>query len=323
MGNSRPDLEKLVRDVTGCRAAHARERVQSLWRGYGEIRRFTLEGGPAPRVVVKHVAPPRLAAASAEQARSHARKLRSYEVECAFYLAYAARCTRVCRVPRAYHAAPRGDGFLFVLEDLDAAGFPGRRGLLTLDELRRCLAWLAHFHAGFLSVAPDGLWPEGTYWQLDTRPDELARLNDPALGQAAAELDARLRNARFRSLVHGDAKLENFCFGSAGEVAAVDFQYAGGGVGVKDVAYFLASCLDGAACEAHADALLEDYLAMLTEAVRAVDPALDAAALAAEWRALYPLAWADFTRFLLGWAPEEAAAHAYGLRLTREVLAAL
>ena len=57
--------------------------------------------------------------------------------------------------------------------------------------------------------------------------------------------------------------------------------------------------------------------------MRSEHPELDSAALVAEWRGLYPLAWADFTRFLLGWAPGEALAHGYGLRMTRQALAAL
>jgi hypothetical protein len=322
MGNSRPDLAELVRDVTGARAAEARERVQSLWGGYGEIRRFALEGGPAPSVIVKRVEPPRIAGVSGEEARSHARKLRSYEVERAFYLDHAGRSDPSCRVPRVYHAAPTESGSLFVLEDLDAAGFSGRRSWLAPDALRGCLDWLAHFHARFLGVAAGALWSEGTYWHLATRPDELARLSDAALKAAAPRLDARLREARFRTLLHGDAKLENFCFAADGRVAAVDFQYAGGGAGVKDVAYLLFSGLDGAACEAHAAALLDGYFATLDAAVQRLHPALDTRALVAEWRALYPLAWADFMRFLLGWAPGEARAHSFGLRLTREVLAA-
>ena len=52
--------------------------------------------------------------------------------------------------------------------------------------------------------------------------------------------------------MHGDAKLANFLFTSDhSQVAGVDFQYVGGGCGMKDVAYLL-SCLDEDACDTHA-----------------------------------------------------------------------
>lgn len=320
-------LERLVQEATGARAVRTGERVQQLWGGYGEIRRFALEGGDAPSVIVKRVAPPVLATgASGEEKRSHARKLRSYEVEHVFYRDFAARCDERCRVPRLYDArfdllarAPARDGsMLFVLEDLDAAGYARRRNTLSPDELGSCLDWLAHFHARFLAVEPAGLFAEGSYWHLGTRPDELRRLRDSALREAAPALDAQLSKARFRTVIHGDAKVENFCFAARGAVAALDFQYAGGGVGVKDVAYFFASCLDSAGCEKHAPMLLDHYFETLRRAVRVLHPALDACALEAEWRALYPVAWADFMRFLLGWAPGEAREQAYGRRLLQQ-----
>jgi aminoglycoside phosphotransferase (APT) family kinase protein len=147
------------------------------------------------------------------------------------------------------------------------------------------------------------LWKVGSYWHLATRPDEFQALEDREMQRAAAGLDERLNRARFRTLIHGDAKLQNFCFAAdAGAVAAVDFQYVGGGVGVKDVAYFLSSCLSSERLQTEAEAWLEDYLLMLARALqqRAL-PVDQVNALISEWRALYPVACADFYRFLLGW----------------------
>lgn len=117
-----------------------------------------------------------------------------------------------------------------VLEDLDASGYPGRRGDLSPDQVEPCLRWLAAFHATFMGEEPAGLWPVGTYWHLKTRPDELAAVDDPELIRAAPALDHLLNQASHRTVVHGDAKVANFCWSHSGDaVAAVDFQYVGGG----------------------------------------------------------------------------------------------
>ena len=46
-------------------------------------------------------------------------------------------------------------------------------------------------------------------------------------------------------------------------------------------------------------------------------------ALEDDWRALYPIAWTDFYRFLQGWSPGHWKLHRYSERLAREVLEAL
>ena len=216
-----------------------------------------------------------------------------------------------------------------VLEDLDASGFAGRRTGVSLDlestvELDACLSWLATFHATFMGTRPEGLWDTGTYWHLATRPDEFDALEDGPLKAAAMVIDRRLATSPFLTFVHGDAKLANFCFAADGRrAAAVDFQYVGGGCGMKDVAYLISSCLDEDDSERMAPDLLDRYFALLGEALARAAKALDFAALEEDWRALYPVARTDFYRFLQGWSPGHWKLHRYSERLAREVLEAL
>jgi len=135
-------------------------------------------------------------------------------------------------------------------------------------------------------------------------------------------LDQLLCNARFKSLVHGDAKLANFCFANDGQqVAAVDFQYVGGGCGIKDVAYFIGSAFAASQCEQFETELLDIYFTELLSSCTL--GAADAAALEREWRELYAVAWTDFHRFLLGWMPAHPKVNSYSERLCRETLARL
>nr|HEX4313850.1 hypothetical protein [Kofleriaceae bacterium] len=247
-------------DVMHARGVRRRERLQRLWGGHGELVRVTLDGGDTPTVILKVIAPP------GDDSIASTRKRRSYDVEEQFYRRYAPRCDGVAQM---FASRRVGQGWWLALEDLGGGAMP----------LDRCLAWLARFHARFLGDPGDGLWPEGTYWHLATRLDELAI--DPA---RASALDRALASAAFQTLLHGDAKDDNFL--AAG---AVDFQYAGRGCGMKDVAYLL---------HGRSDAHLERYFQHL-RAAAASD--VDVDALEREWRALYPVAQQDFARFLAGW----------------------
>lgn len=286
------DLEWIA-NALGARRARKRERIQSLWSGYGELFRVELDGGPHRTAVVKWVRPP----ASASSDVGNARKLRSYTVERAFYESYAPRCDETCRVAAllASRIGERGEQ-MFVLEDLDAAGFDGRTDEGSDAQLDRALAWLGSFHARFLGDAATGLWPTGTYWHLETRRDELAAIADRELRDAAESLAARLGGARFQTIVHGDAKDANFCFGAAG-VAAVDFQYPGRAPGIVDVAYLLYGRADEPS-DSIDHRRLDRYFAHLRSALGDGADAIEA-----EWRALYVAARLDFCRFLAGWRP--------------------
>jgi hypothetical protein len=316
----------LILRATRARSVALGERLQSLWSGYGEIRRATLISEVATPVIVKYVVPPAADQGrhDAAQARSHQRKLRSYQVERAFYENYAARANDACRLPAPLQVSAENGRLLFILEDLDAAGFELRKNRISSLEVQAGLRWLAAFHATFLNQAPEHLWKVGSYWHLATRSDELSALTDAGLRRAAPRIDERLNRARFRTFVHGDAKLQNFCLSkSKPAVAAVDFQYVGGGVGVKDVAYFLSSCLTDSELERAAQSYVDDYFRELESALQARAPfalPIDFSALEAEWRTLYPFACADFYRFLLGWAPSSTGRERYLASVTRAVL---
>ncbi len=295
------------------------EPVQSLWSGYGEIVRVHLSNASAASVIVKWVEPPH----NMHHPRgwsgkaSHNRKLKSYRVEQCFYSDWIPSYTASHRTAQCHVAEPTEHGWRFLLEDLDAAGYARRCMSLNSSQLDNCLRWLASFHAHFLNHKPTGLWKVGTYWHLATRKRELKALKDPQLRAAAQTLDATLNNCRFRTLVHGDAKVANFCFGQ-NDVAAVDFQYVGGGCGIKDVAYLLSSCLTDGECETQAPQHLDTYFRYLHHHFAAD---VDGQAVEQEWRSLYPAAWADFHRFLAGWAPDHWKIHRYTRRMTAVALA--
>ncbi len=328
------ELDDYLLSVTGATSIAGSERIQTLWSGYGEIVRVALSGRQAaaePTVIAKHV---QLGELAAQHPRgwntdlSHQRKVQSYHVETAWYRDWTEKCPDECRVPRYLGDRVSDDCLFLVIEDLCAAGYSETRSRVDGGELLACLRWLASFHARFLGAEPDGLWPQGTYWHLDTRPDEWRVLadGDPIKAKAKA-IDERLRMARYQTLVHGDAKLANFCFTPRGaeevQVAAVDFQYVGRGCGIRDVAYFIGSCLDETQCSAQEEALLAGYFEALRAEVPRWWPDTDLDALEREWRQLYPYAWSDFTRFLKGWCPDHWKIHQYSEGLLACVLGEL
>lgn len=342
------ELKQTVCEITGSPTCQLGEVIQSLWSGYGVIQRVHLDHQAYPTAIVKHID----LSQSRQNRRgwsgdvSHQRKVKSYEVEKTFYETYAGKAispidvnnvahAEFClesRVPKMLgaHEKPDSAGWLIILEDLDGAGFNLRSSSQESSAesiLHRCLKWLANFHAKFMQCEPVGLWEIGTYWHLATRQEEWRAMEEGPLKRFSSEIDQRLNRAKFQTLVHGDAKLANFCFASTVDnqagglgVAAVDFQYVGGGCGMKDVAYLVSSCLDGTESKSQQDALLDVYFRQLENALAATQPRLNFEALESEWRGLYPCAWADFCRFLAGWSPGHWKLNEYNDKLTQSVL---
>ncbi|MBK3519185.1 oxidoreductase family protein [Carboxylicivirga marina] len=317
-------FKDIILKATGASDLFEIETIQSLWSGYGRIIRVGLEGSSYQSVVIKHVKLPD----DTNHPRgwntdfSHQRKVKSYQVETAWYEFWNQQCDDDCRTPHTLALEHFDEEVLMVMEDLDASGFSARLSSVSWQEIKTCLRWLANFHATFLQQKPENLWEVGTYWHLDTRPDELKVMDDKQLQQAATTIDQTLRNSKFQTLVHGDAKLANFCFSNDGQkVAAVDFQYVGGGCGMKDVAYFTGSCLYEEDCEAMEAQILDFYFSELKKATRKHHPEIIFEEIEKEWRTLYPVAWTDFHRFLKGWSPDHWKINSYSERLAREVVA--
>lgn len=319
-------FQNFVLNSTGATTIHSQEVIQTLWSGYGEIVRVELAGSDLKSVVLKYIVLP----SQADHPRgwntdhSHARKIKSYDVEMHWYRDWSVRCDTVCRVAQCYATMEAQNKRIIILEDLDAVGFPIRRSTLGKTGVKLCLRWLAHFHANFMDAKPEGLWKMGTYWHLATRADEWAAMPESDLKQAAAEIDRILNNCNYQTLLHGDAKVDNFCFSLDSQtVAAVDFQYVGAGCGMKDVIYFLGSCLSEQQCEQWQTTLLKYYFSELKQALVTVNKQVNWEQLETEWIAMFAVAWTDFYRFLVGWMPTHRKINPYSQQLAAEVVANL
>ena len=320
------DVWPTVLNHVGATQASKLQTLQSLWSGYGSIIRVTTNSPAHPALIVKHIRAPETHHPSGtprvsnwQGEASNVRKLRSYQVEANWYQYYAKGCAQHCAVPELLylHEDTQVGYQLIVMSDLDVQ-YPDRYSVLPIEFAILCLQWLARFHAHHLGNAGDGLWPTGCYWHLDTRQDELQAMADGPLREAAQALDQALANCAYKTLVHGDAKVANFCFDSVEpSVAAVDFQYVGVGCGMKDVAYLMGSCLSADQCSEFEDELLQAYFTEMSLLL----PNSTMVPLEAEWRQLYPIAWGDFHRFLEGWMPGHVKIDRYMQRQTLQALA--
>ena len=237
---------------------------------------------------------------------AHQRKVKSYQVEARWYDKYSQSIPHAY-IPQTIAIGSFKEHHYLILEDLGSKGFETRQNI-SQEQIKKCIKWLAHFHKFYLNTPPEGLWQTGTYWHLDTRPHELAAIEDQDLKNAAALIDKKLNQAKNQSIIHGDAKLGNFLF-NENAVSALDFQYVGGGVGVKDVAYFLSSVLNEDELFELENLYLDYYFSEL--ALPEVEK---------EWRELYPLAWCDFYRFLKGWSPNHWKINGYSEFMATRVI---
>ncbi|ULN66423.1 phosphotransferase [Vibrio gigantis] len=349
---NQPELYQKIATSLGFDHGFDVQVIQRLWGGYGELVRlvFAKESSASINsVIVKHVALPD----KAEHPKgwntklSHQRKVHSYQVETAWYQSFTQQWDERCPVPVGLECELAENEWLIVMQDLADIGFPltSQFDVLTISDesaggeqynaytsvdvkqRNACLKWLANFHAKHINInqqQSSSLWPVGTYWHLDTRPDELNALADLPLKHQAQRIDRLLRECPYPTLVHGDAKLANFCFDSESDrAAAVDFQYVGHGCAMKDVALFMSSAVRPQDCAELEPQILENYFQYLKQALAHYQPQLSFDDVEAAWRPMFYVAWADFQRFVKGWSPKHWKINPYTERLTLQVITQL
>lgn len=291
--------------------------IQLLWGGYGELLKVKLNNEIISTAIIKYVVLP----LDLYNSISHQRKVKSYEVEMNWYTHYSNLTNDLCRVPKCFGTTKEDNKFVIILENLDESGYPLRKRHVSINEAKVCLKWLANFHATFINSNSANLWEVGTYWNLDTRPEEFERMNDLELKKFAKEIDSKLNNCKYKTLVHGDAKIANFCFSKdITKTAVVDFQYVGSGCGMKDVAYFFDSAIPESKCHEWEEELLSYYFNELKIACNLLKKDIKFEELEKEWRYLYPLCWADFYRFLSGWIPNHNHYNNYNMKLIKKAI---
>ncbi|TMP39467.1 phosphotransferase [Pseudoalteromonas rubra] len=294
---------------------------KALWSGCGHIYKFSYQGD----MLVAKVAsvPAQLDHRHITQSEhSLNRKHRSYEKELMFYRDTAHSYAIECALPEAKAFANRDEAFVFVFTDFETQGY---RNVSKAEptHVTQMVAWLARFHAiGLVSSCAPKVYGRGNYWHLGTRPDEYERMMPGLLKSSANQIDQRLRDCPYQTLIHGDAKLANFAF-SRNQALGYDFQHIGQGIGVADVMLLLTSLYCGRDLELHAEHYLNLYFEHLSEALAPSWPLELFNDLEKSWRKLWTFVWADFHRFLLGWKPDHEKLTSYMLLQTELCLAQL
>ncbi|MBQ4833510.1 DUF1679 domain-containing protein [Pseudoalteromonas sp. MMG010] len=294
------------------------EVITELWSGCGHIVQCKIDEKPC---VIKAISvPEQINHPRIKQSIvAIQRKKHSYIVEYNWYKHYSQHLPLCAQAITCLKALAQDNLKLLVFTDFNIQGYQQAKS--NNDVIQAVLSWLAHFHAFHLKQPSKGLWQQGNYWHLATRPDEFANMLNGPLKQSAQQINDSLVNAQFQTIIHGDAKLANFAYNSATQnVLGYDFQYTGKGVGVIDVMYFLGSCLNETELTKYAEGYLNTYFDYLTHALMVYKKPLDPASLINEWRALWPVAWADFYRFLAGWDPTHIKINSYMQRISSKCI---
>jgi hypothetical protein len=275
-----------------------------LWAGFGVVNE--IKTGTSQTFVVKKVILPSDCTSIGDE-----RKKQSYECEAHFYEnGMASRLHEIgCCVPLPIYVQS-GGSVTIAMTKLDGTS----TSAIDFNRAAACMTWFARLHSEFWgseradAAVAKGIQKQGTYWYLDTRPDEFSNMPNHGwegrLKLTTAKIDAFLKSDEcFQTICHGDAKSANMLFKSLSSVEEdewtvqmYDFQYCGKACFGKDLAYFFICALSDANDE---EALMQIYHDQLERELAKKwsekCPELE------ELRAVVDICVCDLGRWMSGW----------------------
>ena len=227
--------------------------IATLWAGMGQIVRVQCQtsSGTTKTIIAKHI--------KCKNPRSFGdkRKAASYHVEAAFYSKYSAELSDMHICCKGLHVEDESSGknggaeITIVMTPLPNNTIHYMSG----DTAKAAVLSVARLHAHFWgrskadAAVENGLAPQGTYWYLDTRPDEYDGMPRHGLSgklrKAARDIDEALKSHPYQTVCHGDLKSCNMSMSDDPRyVTLVDFQYVGRACCAKDLAYLFVCGMD-------------------------------------------------------------------------------
>ncbi|VEU36399.1 unnamed protein product [Pseudo-nitzschia multistriata] len=293
---------------SGVASVTSQARVANLWAGMGSIIRLECSGGSQKSIIAKRIRCPCDPSSIGDQ-----RKAASYRVEASFYASkYCRELSEEGICCEGLHTEDDGKGSITILmRPLPNETLSYMEGKVAEAAVRS----VAKLHAYFWgserareAVEETGLAEQGTYWYLDTRPDEYDRMDgnrglSARLKRAAHGIDAALKEHEYQTICHGDLKACNMSLSRNPDfVTLVDFQYLGKACPAKDLAYLFVCGIDvDDDFEARReDELLRLYIEEL--AANGVGDDADAPLPTMEkLKEALDLSYCDLYRWMLGW----------------------
>jgi thiamine kinase-like enzyme len=226
--------------------------IATLWGGMGSIVRLQCgmeTPGKSATMIAKRIR------CSNPRSFGDKRKAASYQVEASFYGSEA--CRQLCEKHvccRGLHTHDDGNGSITImmtpLPNPSLHCMEGETAKAAVRSVARLHAYFWGNAKSTYAVEKIGLAAQGTYWYLDTRPDEYEFIDGRSgisrkLKKAARGIDRALKEHDYQTICHGDLKACNMSASKDPSYATfVDFQYLGRACPAKDLAYIFVCGMD-------------------------------------------------------------------------------